>query len=127
MTRCDNCKTSPMHPDCKCCFNCARSGSDCGVWHTCGDDCPGWGISNADRIRSMSDEELAVWISDIAYAGKTPWDSQFARKFCDSCPRIKGTLPDGKTIDLYECDFVDGKCPHGSDIAWWLEQRTDLE
>lgn len=25
-------------------------------------------------------------------------------------------------MDLHECDFTDGKCPHGSDIVWWLQQ-----
>lgn len=41
-TRCDKCEKQPRHPDKKCCFNCGRDGYTCGVWHTCGEDCPGW-------------------------------------------------------------------------------------
>ena len=62
MARCDDCMKNPIHLDKKCCFNCARSGPDCEVWHNCGDDCPGWDgkvVTNADRIRAMTDEELA--------------------------------------------------------------------
>lgn len=62
MARCENCMTNPVHPDKKCCFNCARRNTDCDVWHNCGEDCPGWEeqrMTNADRIRAMTDEELA--------------------------------------------------------------------
>lgn len=62
MSRCEDCMKTPRHPDKKCCFNCGRSGTNCEVWHNCGEDCPGWDErvkTNADRIRAMSDEELA--------------------------------------------------------------------
>lgn len=62
MARCDGCMKNPVHPDKKCCFNCARSYTDCEVWHTCGEDCPGWKSkikTIGDKIRAMSDQELA--------------------------------------------------------------------
>lgn len=62
MARCETCMTNPVHPDKKCCFNCARVGENCEVWHNCGEDCHGWESNvktNADRIRAMSDRELA--------------------------------------------------------------------
>lgn len=65
MARCDDCMKKPVHPDKKCCFNCARSGTDCEVWHNCGGDCPGWDkkvVTNADRIRAMTDEEMAEFL-----------------------------------------------------------------
>lgn len=40
--RCAACEKAPIHPDKKCCFNCDRADTNCGVWHTCGKDCPGW-------------------------------------------------------------------------------------
>ena len=70
MARCETCMTNPVHPDKKCCFNCARSGTNCEVWHNCGEDCPGWDrkvVTNADRIRAMTDEELAKFIPNWSY------------------------------------------------------------
>lgn len=129
MARCDDCMKNPVHPDKKCCFNCARVGTDCEVWHNFGEDCPGWEskvVTNADKIRAMTDAELAEFFSSLAYGRNTPWCEQFARKFCDNCPsemyRIKET---GQVLRLYECDFADAKCPHGSDIVWWLRQPAE--
>ncbi len=82
-------------------------------------------MTNADRIRAMSDEELAEWISDMAYGRKTPWSEPFERKFCDNCPTVHCTYENGKENDFHECDFVDGECPHGSDIVWWLKKPAE--
>ena len=85
-------------------------------------------MTNADRIRAMTDEELAELLSQTAYAGETPWCEPFNRKFCDNCPTVEGTIKEtGKTMDFNECDFADGKCPHGSDIVWWLGQPAEVE
>ena len=67
MNKCEICKKKPFHPDKKCCFNCTKSNSKCEVWHECGKDCPEWDNAiktNADRIRAMSDEELAEFMAD---------------------------------------------------------------
>lgn len=68
MARCESCMTNPVHPEKKCCFNCARVNTNCEVWHNCGEDCPGWDSkvkTNADRIRAMSDEELASYLVSV--------------------------------------------------------------
>ena len=65
MGRCDDCMKNPVHSDKKCCFNCARAGPECEVWHNCGEDCTGWKskvVTNAQKIRGMSDEELCNWL-----------------------------------------------------------------
>lgn len=82
-------------------------------------------MTNADRIRAMSDGELAEWICDMAYGRKTPWSDPFEKKFCDNCPTVHCTYENGKEDDFHECDFVDGECPHGSDIVWWLKQPAE--
>ena len=90
MGRCDDCMKNPVHPDKKCCFNCARVGPECEVWHNCGEDCTGWKskvVTNAQKIRAMSDEELA----DFIYRCEMN-DIDYANTFCDLC--------NGK----YECD-----------------------
>ena len=79
--------------------------------------------TRADRIRAMSDEALADLIEKFAYSGETPWCDAFAKEFCDNCPetvvKVNGY---SNLLRLHECDFVDGKCPHGVNIMWWLQQ-----
>ena len=82
-------------------------------------------MTNADRINSMTIEEKADFLSSIAYGRETPWSEPFARRLCDSCPTVHGTYESGVEDDFHECDFVDGKCPHGSDIVWWLQQPAE--
>lgn len=65
MSRCEECMKKPLHPDKKCCFNCARNSEKCEVWHNCGEDCTGWDkkvVTNADWIRAMTEKELAEFI-----------------------------------------------------------------
>ena len=72
MVRCDYCMKNPVHPDKKCCFNCARSGTDCEVWHNCGEDCPGWKskvITNGDKIRAMTYAELEEFLREVYNTG----------------------------------------------------------
>lgn len=85
-------------------------------------------MKNADKIRSMSDEELAEFISSIAYGRETPWSKSFWEKFCKACPVTKVEIPDYlNPLFLHECDFKDGKCPHGIAIVWWLQQPAEEE
>ena len=81
-------------------------------------------MTNADRI--MTIEEKAEFLSRIAYGRETPWSEPFAEKFCKSCPETKCEIPDYlNPLFLHECDFTDGKCPHGTDIVWWLQQPVE--
>lgn len=82
--------------------------------------------TNADCLDAMTIEEKADFISSIAYGRATPWCEPFAEKFCKSCPETKCEIPDYlNPLFLHECDFTDGKCPHGSDIVWWLQQPSE--
>lgn len=83
-------------------------------------------MTNADRIRSMSDEELAEFLDQIAYARETPWSIPFQKKICNNCPTTTCTVEGyHHPMELNECDFADGECPHGSDIVWWLKQPAE--
>ena len=81
--------------------------------------------TNADRIRAMSDKELAGFIEELAYNRETPWGDLFQETFCKGCPAQEYTMENGQKMRLRECDFADGECPHGSDIAWWLQQPAE--
>lgn len=62
MNECAKC----YRTDVKCCNTCKKDANKCDVWHNCGSDCSGHDEkvkTNADRIRSMTDEELAEFIS----------------------------------------------------------------
>lgn len=66
MSNCDACKRT----DVKCCNTCARNASVCEVWHTCGEDCLCYKnktMTNGDRIRSMTDEELTEFLFSDDY------------------------------------------------------------
>ena len=82
-------------------------------------------MTNADHINSMTIEEKAGFLSSIAYGRETPWSEPFARRLCDSCPTVHGKYESGIEDDFHECDFVDGKCPNGGDIVWWLQQPVE--
>lgn len=64
--------------------------------------CPEQKLSNADRIRDMSDEELAEFISRIEIGDFGP--QVYGKTFCDMC---KGQ---------YECDDC---------RLWWLKQPAE--
>ena len=81
--------------------------------------------TNADRIRAMSDQELAAFLDRISIGGDEPWESIFKTTFCDCCPTVEITEEDGTQHYLNECDFVDGVCPHGNSIQWWLKQPAE--
>ena len=81
--------------------------------------------TNADRLDAMSTEERAQFLYSIAYSGETPWSKPFYERFCKGCPAPEYTLDDGRKLCLHECDFKDGKCPHGTDIVWWLQQPAE--
>ena len=83
--------------------------------------------TNAQKIRSMSDDELSEFLSSITYGRETPWSEPFARRLCDSCPTVHGTYESGIEDDFHECDFLDGECPHGGAIVWWLKQPSEEE
>lgn len=53
--------------DVKCCPTCKRADTNCGVWHKCNEDCVGYEpriVTKADKIRNMTDEELAEFLCE---------------------------------------------------------------
>lgn len=70
MTDCSKCQRT----DVKCCSTCKKDADKCKVWHCCGSDCREHESripTNADRIRAMSDEELAEFL-----------DNNFCHRYC---------------------------------------------
>lgn len=89
--------------------NCAYGRWDCMPCTNCNAYIPT--KTNADRIQSMSNEELRNLLKTVAFE-ESPWDKPFIREYCDKCEPITGTLVEsGHEVTLYECDFNDGKCP----------------
>lgn len=79
--------------------------------------------TNLEHLRSMDKASAVEFLCELAYGGHTPWSEPFAKLFCRTCPTIMAQI-EGKDelLQLHECDFSDGKCPHGSDVEWWLDQ-----
>ena len=84
---------------------------DCGAWQKFATkdeirlyQCKKGPITNADRIRAMSDEELSEFISRIEIGDFGP--QVYGKTFCDMC---KGQ---------YECDDC---------RLWWLQQPCEGE
>ena len=82
-------------------------------------------MTNADYIRAMSDQELAALLHGICYGRDEPWEQEFKTVCCDCCPTVEATGEDGKHYSLHECDFVDGVCPHGGSVRWWLGRQAE--
>lgn len=79
--------------------------------------------TNADRIRSMTDEQLRDFLDKFRVETYT---EPFGEKFCKSCPTTEVYCsPLHDTLKLHECDFADGVCPHGDSLAWWLSQTAE--
>lgn len=69
-------------------------------------------VTNADRIRSMSDEELAEFLEHIAYESDPVWTEPFDKAFCQTCSA--------------EPCFARA-CPNGKGSLWWLKQPPEEE
>lgn len=93
------CKNCPAYAKCTVTYR----GSACSALRsTYGIDTDPEIITNADRIRDMSDEELAEFISRIEIGDFGP--QVYGKTFCDMC---KGQ---------YECDDC---------RLWWLQQPAE--
>lgn len=93
------CKNCPAYAKCTVTYR----GSACAALRsTYGIDSDPELITNADKIRAMSDEELAEFISRIEIGDFGP--QVYGKTFCDMC---KGQ---------YECDDC---------RLWWLQQPAE--
>ena len=96
---CSKCKRA----DVKCCYTCKKDADKCKVYHKCGSDCPEHESrtkTNAQKIRSMTDEELAEFLR------KTIWNEG------------------SDLFDCYEigCDNVCWKCDM---YLKWLQSEAE--
>lgn len=81
--------------------------------------------TNADRIRAMSDEELAEFCEQLAYI-EPVWDRWFGKTFCDKCEPFVGEY-EGESMEFHECEASDGGCPHGNAALCWLREPAEGE
>lgn len=80
-------------------------------------------MTNGDRIRSMSDEELAGFLDGISAFDFI--EKAFSKEFCNNCPPLTAEIPKRgvKTTRFKICDIE--HCPHGSPAHWWLKQPVE--
>lgn len=94
--------------------------------------------TNFDKIKNMTEDELAAWLAKYAMYDGSPWDTSFAKRFCDKCPSITGYCPEaGRTMEFSWCELHDGKCkfcpeitdfPRDEDIIKvWLKQEEEQD
>lgn len=80
---------------------------------------------NIEKIQCANKQELAAILEKFTYGRYDPWSSEFHNKFCKTCPTITEQIMGyGKELSFHECDYVDGVCPNGDMIEWWLEQEV---
>lgn len=84
-------------------------------------------MTNGDKIRSMSDTELAQ-LFEKNFKIENIAESWFEKSYCKNkeiCETFEGVC-DGKVIRFNECDTPDG-CPHHKNktvIEMWLESEV---
>ena len=96
-----------MSTECPCIYfekdgKCRKFSDDTAISYCVMGPCPEQTLSNADRIRAMSDEELSEFISRIESGDFG--QQVYGKTFCDMC---KGQ---------YECDDC---------RLWWLQQPAE--
>lgn len=77
--------------------------------------------TNEEKIRQMNTAQFAQFLDDIANAYHLPWEGRFMDTFCNKCDAAGNTSGDPVCM----CDV--SKCPHGSEVAWWLQQPANME
>lgn len=83
-------------------------------------------MTNEEIIKSMTSAELRDFIESLSFGRETPWSESFEKACCSKCPVTHATIVEtGQEYDFRECDFVDGVCPYGDSIEWWLKQKPE--
>ena len=105
------------------CVNCKKNNSCTMCWKTSKKKCPHFvQKTNADRIRSMTDEELAEFIRSMV-------DGSYNYDF--ACYKYTNYVthhsdPANKGIYLYKCDDCESE-GIGLDVLMWLQQPAEEE
>ena len=71
-------------------------------------------MTNYEKIKSMSQEELANFLDNLGFDGE-PWALWFEKEYCNKCESIIGkTGPDAAipnhTYEACYCEMNHGKC-----------------
>ncbi len=101
------------------CVTCVNFSKDCENYKR---------MTNGDKIRSMSDTELAQ-LFEKNFKIENIAESWFEKSYCKNkeiCETFEGVC-DGKVIRFNECDTPDG-CPHHKNktvIEMWLKSEVE--
>lgn len=83
-------------------------------------------MTNADKIRNMTNEELAEFLEDWTWEVAS---EMFGKEFCSKCETITAK-PEGyhRELTFSKCEFDDYTCPHfeGNSVRWWLNADCDI-
>ena len=85
-------------------------------------------MTNFDKIKNMSEYELAAWLAKRAMYDGSPWDTSFAERFCHNCPSIAGECQEfGRTMEFSWCELHDGRCKYFPDIPDFLRDENIIK
>lgn len=101
-------------------------------------------MTNFDKIKSMSIDELAKFIDEHAMYDDTPWMDWWDKNYCDKCEYVTVKFDDQEKVlgfcsyrDNIECAYCEvyNKCRYFPDleeepsmqdiIKMWLEAEND--
>ena len=69
--------------------------------------------TNAQWLRSLPDQELAVFLRRVEQTLEGPWEQAFTDHFCPIC-------------DLRHLEICD-HCPEGDSVLWWLKKEETYD
>ena len=81
-------------------------------------------MTNEERIRSMTHDELYNFLNTIAQDG--PWYNEFNNELCKYCEPIG---QNDEEDDVLRCELSMDNCPYenGDVLKWWLKQTVKGE
>ncbi len=94
-------------------------------------------MNNFDKLKSMSVEELAIWLDKNGQFDTAPWTLWFDRNYCSNCPSVMCKYEDGeREFHCAYCEIHDvckffpefNYVPGNDDVVkMWLESEAEDE
>lgn len=85
-------------------------------------------MTNFDKIKNMTENELAAWLAKRAMYDGSPWDTSFAERFCHNCPSITRYCPEVDRMKEFSwCELHDGQCKFFPEITDFLRDEDIIE
>ena len=88
-------------------------------------------MNNYQNLKSLSLEELAVYIEEQYHKDDFPWDEWFNRKYCMNCPviikKVDSILYPGKVNREFAYCEVNDKCRYFPDAGSILSQQEIIK